>query len=395
MMPRMTATAVSSGWSKGAAVTALLLVLGGCGSEDSPEPSQAPRPPTSAADTPTADATSSAAPAPTPTGPAPGTVRPAAAEDAATGLTSPWGLAFLPDGSAMVSERDTALIRRVAADGSVSDLGEVPGVRPGGEGGLLGIAVAADVAQNPYVYAYFTASGDNRIVRMPFDGAGLGTAEVIFDGIVRNSTHNGGRMVFGPDGKLYVGTGDAQDRPLSQDTTSPNGKILRLNPDGTVPADNPFPGSAAWSIGHRNVQGLVFDEAGRLWASEFGQNTWDELNLIQRGANYGWPTVEGRAGRAGFVDPVAQWATSDASPSGVGYANGVVFMAGLRGQRLWAIPVPDGQVGTPEAYFTNEYGRLRTVSLAPDGTLWLVTSNTDGRGSPRAGDDRVLRVALR
>lgn len=370
-----------------AAAAALLLTA--CGSEDSPAPSTSPQPQGStappASPTPTAEAVA----------PAAGSVRPGAASDLATGLTSPWGLAFLPDGSALVSERDTAEIKLVRSDGSVTPVGSVPGVVPDGEGGLLGIAVASDFAQTSYVYAYFTAEDDNRIVRMPLTGGtALGAPEVVFDGIVKNSTHNGGRLVFGPDGKLYVGTGDAQDRPRSQDPDSPNGKVLRLEPDGSVPADNPFPGSPAWSIGHRNVQGLVFDEAGRLWAAEFGQNTWDELNRIERGANYGWPEVEGQVGQAGFVDPVAQWPTSDASPSGVGYADGVVFMAGLRGARLWAIPVPDGQVGTPEPFFTGQYGRLRTVALAPDGDLWLTTSNTDGRGDVRGGDDRILRVPL-
>jgi glucose/arabinose dehydrogenase len=201
-------------------------------------------------------------------------------------------------------------------------------------------------------------------------------------------------MVFGPDGKLYVGTGDASDRPTSQDPASPNGKILRLNADGSVPGDNPFSGSAAWSIGHRNVQGLAFDEAGRLWASEFGQNTWDELNLIERGANYGWPEVEGRGGGGEFVDPVAQWSTGEASPSGIAYVNGVIFMAALQGERLWVVPVPNGQVGTPEPFFVSQYGRLRTVERAPDGSLWLTTSNTDGRGDAQDGDDRILRVSL-
>jgi glucose/arabinose dehydrogenase len=314
--------------------------------------------------------------------------------DVVTGFVSPWGLAFLPDGSALVSERDTAEIKKVTVDGRVASVGTVPDVVPRGEGGLLGIAVAADFVQAPYVYAYFTAAGDNRIVRMRLDNNALSAPQVIFDGIAKAGVHNGGRIIFGPDGKLYVGTGDAGDRPVSQDPESPNGKILRLNPDGSVPSDNPFPGSPAWSIGHRNVQGLAFDEAGRLWASEFGQNTWDELNLVERGANYGWPEVEGEGGRGDFVDPVAQWPTQEASPSGIAYVDGVVFMAGLRGARLWVIPVPSGQASTPEEFYVGEYGRLRTVEPAPDGSLWLITSNTDGRGNAREGDDRILRVSL-
>ncbi len=248
--------------------------------------------------------------------------------------------------------------------------------------------------QEPWVYAYFTAADDNRIVRMRLDSGGLGPAQVVLDGIAKAGNHNGGRITFGPDGMLYVGTGDAGEQPASQDLESPNGKILRLAPDGSVPPGNPFPGSPVWSFGHRNVQGLAFDDAGRLWASEFGQNTWDELNLIQPGQNYGWPEVEGGAGAGGFVDPVAQWSTDDASPSGIALRDGVVFMAALRGARLWVIPVPDAAVGQPEPFFEGDYGRLRTAAIAADGSLWLVTSNTDGRGSPRGGDDRILRVTL-
>jgi aldose sugar dehydrogenase len=393
-MSRATHTAATAGrWLRGATALALACSLAACGQSAAPEPSRAPQPPAAATTTP-GEPTETAGAAAPPATRQPGTVRPGQATDFVTGLDVPWGVAFLPDGSALVSERDTAQIKRVGADGAVTTVGSVPGVVPRGEGGLLGIAVAGDFAQAPYVYAYFTAANDNRIVRMRLDGDALATPEVIFDGIARAGIHNGGRITFGPDGKLYVGTGDASSRPTSQDPESPNGKILRLNPDGSIPPDNPFAGSPAWSIGHRNVQGLAFDEVGRLWASEFGQNTWDELNLIERGGNYGWPTVEGRGGRGEFVDPVAQWPTDDASPSGIAYVNGVIFMAGLRGARLWVIPAPNGQVGTPEAFYAGQYGRLRTVTQAPDGSLWLTTSNTDGRGNPRNGDDRILRVSL-
>jgi aldose sugar dehydrogenase len=397
-MPAMYVVASTGRLISRVASVAVFLVLAGCTGSAEPEPTAAPQPDTTGATalpgTATPTEAPAAAPPPSPAGPAPGTVRPGRVADAVTGLDAPWGVAFLPDGAALVSERDTAQIKRVGTDGSVTPVGTVPGVVPRGEGGLLGIAVASDFAQAPYVYAYYTAADDNRITRLRLDGAALSAPEVVFDGIAKAGNHNGGRIVFGPDGKLYAGTGDASNRPISQDPNSPNGKILRLNPDGSVPGDNPFSGSPAWSIGHRNVQGLAFDEAGRLWASEFGQNTWDELNLIQRGANYGWPEVEGRGGGGEFVDPVAQWSTEEASPSGIAYVNGVIFMAGLRGERLWAIPVPNGQVGTPEPFYVEQYGRLRTVERAPDGSLWLTTSNTDGRGDPRDGDDRILRVSL-
>jgi glucose/arabinose dehydrogenase len=313
----------------------------------------------------------------------------------ADSFTSPWGLAFLPDRTALVSERDTGRIKRVTADGSVRTVGTVPGVDPGGEGGLMGLAVARDFARAPWVYAYFTATDDNRIVRMRYEGGRLGAPQMLVTGIPKAGIHNGGRLVFGPDGMLYAGTGEAGDRPLSQDRDSLGGKILRMTPDGKPPGDNPFRGSLVYSLGHRNVQGLAFDPQGRLWASEFGQRTWDELNLIQPGRNYGWPEAEGREGPDRYVQPLAQWPTDDASPSGIAIAEGSVWMAALRGARLWRIPLRGGTtVGTPAAFFSDEYGRLRTVEPAPDGSLWLITSNTDGRGSPRRGDDRILRVVL-
>lgn len=322
----------------------------------------------------------------------------------AAGLRSPWGLAFLPDGAALVSERDSARIKRLDGKGGVTNLGKVPGVRPGGEGGLLGIAVAANVAKAPFVYAYFTAREDNRIVRLRYSADGLGEPEVVLDGIPRGTVHNGGRLAFGPDGMLYAGTGEVGRTSLSQDPDSLAGKILRMTPGGKVPPDNPTEGSYVFSRGHRNVQGLAFNSAGRLFASEFGQNTFDELNLIRAGGNYGWPAVEGKAekkvDRRRFTDPIAVWRTSEASPSGIAVADGTVFMAGLRGARLWRIQIgPAGEDGVPagrdKAFFDGRFGRLRAVERAPDGSLWLVTNNTDGRGVPKPGDDRVIRLRLR
>jgi len=347
-----------------------------------PEASPSTRPATTPAPT------SAARPAQPPTPRVAGTV--------ASEFTSPWGLAFLPDRTALVSERDTGRIKRGARDGSIATVGTVPGVDAGGEGGLMGLAVAADFAEAPYVYAYFTAADDNRIVRMPYEGGRLGKPDVLVTGIPKAGIHNGGRLVFGPDGMLYAGTGEAGDRGLSQQRGSLGGKILRMTPEGKAPSDNPFRGSLVYSLGHRNVQGLAFDTQGRLWASEFGQNTWDELNLIRPGRNYGWPEVEGRGGPSSFEQPVAQWSTDEASPSGIAIAGGSVWMAGLRGARLWRIPIESASatVGSPADFFTGEYGRLRTVQVAPDGSLWLTTSNTDGRGSPRRGDDRILRLVL-
>jgi glucose/arabinose dehydrogenase len=316
---------------------------------------------------------------------------PRVANTIATGLAVPWGLAFLPDGSALVSERNTARIKRIA-NGTVTIVGTVPGVRTGGEGGLLGIAVAPTFATDRLVYAYFTSATDNRLVRMRFDTT-LGTPQNLITGIPRSTIHNGGRLAFGPDGFLYVSTGDAGNSSNAQNRSSLGGKILRVTPTGAAAPGNPTAGSRLWSLGHRNVQGLAFDSAGRLWAGEFGQNTWDELNLIRAGANYGWPTVEGRAGNPNFVDPIAQWSPAQASPSGVAFTRNTVWLASLRGQRLWGVPVLNGGPdGAPVSFLNGTHGRYRTVAPAPDGSLWLITNNTDGRGTPRASDDRIVRL---
>ena len=312
----------------------------------------------------------------------------------ARNLEVPWGLAWLPDGSALVAERDTARVVRVSADGATADAGTVAGVVPNGEGGLLGLAIPPAAGGTTTVYAYFTAADDNRIVRMPYENGRLGRATTVLTGIPNAGNHNGGRMIFGPDGKLWVGTGEAGDKPLSQDLRSLGGKILRLTPDGSVPADTPFRGSPVWSLGHRNVQGLAFDSRGRLWATEFGQNDWDELNRIERGKNYGWPAVEGKGTGGGrYVEPFVVWTTDEASPSGLAIVDDVAYVAGLRGERLWQVPL-NGDGENDVARFEDEYGRLRTVEPAPDGSLWLTTSNHDGRGDPADDDDRILRVTI-
>ncbi|MFJ9405643.1 PQQ-dependent sugar dehydrogenase [Streptomyces sp. NPDC101393] len=340
---------------------------------------------------------STASPAP----PAKGSVKVTAT--LTTGLKSPWGVAVLPGGDLLVASRDTGEIIRVAADGGKKTvLGSVPGVKPGGEGGLLGLAVSPTFGTDHLIYAYFTTETDNRIARMLYDeqrpkGVQLGQPDTVFKGIPKGQIHNGGRIAFGPDKMLYAGTGETSDTGLAQDKKSLGGKILRMTPDGEPVHGNPSADSVIYDYGHRNVQGLAWDGAKRLWASEFGQDTWDELNLIEPGKNYGWPEVEGKgsAADAGFVNPVAQWKTADASPSGIAYAKGSLWMAGLRGERLWRIPL-DGTkpVAAPQAFLNGKYGRLRTVVSAGGGVLWLVTSNTDGRGEVRGGDDRILRLKV-
>ncbi|MEV5833359.1 PQQ-dependent sugar dehydrogenase [Nocardia sp. NPDC052112] len=351
---------------------AVLLVgaVAGCGSDSSSEPSVV---------TSTAPSTPSGVP------------DLAAGQEIAQDINVPWGLAFLPDGGALVAERDTGRILRVVPGRAAEQVYEIPGVVARGEGGLLGLAVAAGYTETRYVYAYFTAAADNRIVRFRVDGQ----PEVIFAGIAKAGNHDGGRIAFGPDGMLYVGTGDAADGSRSQDPASPNGKILRLTPDGAPAPGNPTPGSPIYSLGHRNVQGLAWDRSGRLFAAEFGQNNFDELNLIEPGRNYGWPIVEGKGGTdRGFADPQVIWKPAEASPSGIAIAGDTLYAAALRGERLWTIPLRDGTLGTPQAALP-DLGRLRTVAMAPDGALWLTTSNTDGRGDVRAGDDRIIRFPAR
>ncbi|MFE6354871.1 PQQ-dependent sugar dehydrogenase [Streptomyces rochei] len=373
---------------------AALLLTAGC-SSDGGQPSGAegsPSPSSTAAQSPSGSAAEQ-------TPPAKGSVK--VVRTVATGLKSPWGLAPLPGGGLLVSSRDDATIIRVdEKTGEKTELGEVPGVAASGEGGLLGIALSPDYASDHMVYAYFTSASDNRIVRMRYDekkpsGEQLGEPDTVFRGIPKGVIHNGGRIAFGPDGMLYAGTGESGDTGLSQDKESLGGKILRMTPDGEPAPGNPFPDSVVYSYGHRNVQGLAWDDRQRLFASEFGQETWDELNAIKPGDNYGWPEAEGKGGGSGFHDPLAQWSTDEASPSGIAFAGGSVWMAGLRGERLWRVPLKGTEAAAdPQAFLEGKYGRLRTVVAAGGDRLWLVTSNTDGRGDAKGDDDRVLELRV-
>jgi glucose/arabinose dehydrogenase len=308
----------------------------------------------------------------------------------ASGLEVPWSIAFLPDGTPLVTERDSARILELKADGQTVERRKLADARPTGEGGLLGIVVSPKYANDGYVYAYYTTETDNRITRFRLDDT---PEQVLLAGIPKASNHDGGRLAFGPDGLLYATTGDAGEKDLAQDGESLAGKILRLNPDGSIPSDNPSSISPMYSKGHRNVQGLAWDEQGRLWASEFGQNTTDELNLIEPGKNYGWPDCEGRCDKEGMTNPATTWSTSDASPSGLAFWNGDLYMAALKGKRLWRIPVTAAGAGKPEALFNDTFGRLRAVTVTPDGKLWISTSNRDGRGEPKPNDDQILSIA--
>ncbi|GLZ15107.1 oxidoreductase [Actinomadura sp. NBRC 104425] len=308
-------------------------------------------------------------------------------------LRVPWAIAFLPGGDALVTERDTARLLRVTPQGRVGEIGRVPGVEPGGEGGLMGVAVSPSFTRDRLVYLYFTAASDNRVVRYRLDGA-LRDARPIVTGIPKGANHNGGRLAFGPDGMLYISTGEVYRGELAQDRDSLGGKILRVTPDGRPAPGNPF-GTRVWTLGHRNVQGMAWDDQGRMYATEFGQDRFDEVNRIEKGRNYGWPEVEGFGGRSGFTDPLLTWSTAEASPSGLAYAGGSLWAAGLRGRRLWQVPLDgSGRAGRPVARLEDRYGRLRAVVRAPDGALWVTTSNHDGRGSPRSGDDKILVIPV-
>ncbi len=315
-------------------------------------------------------------------------------ETVATGLQVPWGMDFLPDGSALVAQRPTGQVVRVRPGQQPETVAQISGVTPTSEGGLLGLAVSPSYPQDGWIYVYFTTATDNRIAR--FRLTSPQNQEPVLTGLARAAIHNGGRIAFGPDGLLYVGVGDAGQTATAQDPQSRNGKILRIRPDGSVPAGNPIAGSPVYSLGHRHVQGLAWDAQGRLYATEFGQNTWDEVNLIVAGGNYGWPTVEGRANDPRFRDPLITWTPAEASPSGATIAGNRLFVASLRGNRLWNVPLNgSGGVGTPTAELVGTYGRLRTVEYGPDGWLWVTTSNRDGRGTPAANDDRILRFPPR
>ena len=370
------------------------LFLAACGGSDS-DSDQAREPATdepstsdSPSSTPTRPSSSpsksrSATPAPS--------ARPRVIGTIAKGLDVPWGIAFLPDGSALVTERDSGRVLRVTAK-SAREVGQVGETQAAGEAGLLGVAVSPSYARDRRVFLYTTAESDNRVLRTTFENGRLGRMEPILTGIPKALNHDGGRMVFGPDRMLYVSTGEAGQPELAQDRGSLGGKILRITQDGDPAPGNPDRRSPIWTWGHRNVQGLAFDDNDNLWASEFGQDTFDELNLIEKGRNYGWPDVEGVGREPGLQDPQVTWSTDEASPSGLAFVGGRLWLGALRGERLWRVEVNGRKAGKEKGFFVGEYGRVRTVVPAPDGNLWVTTSNHDGRGEPAPQDDRILLV---
>jgi glucose/arabinose dehydrogenase len=327
-------------------------------------------------------------------GPA-GVPNPGTVTTIASGVDVAWGVVFLPDGSALFSERNTFNIFRLTAAGQKTLAGQISqAVGTGGEGGLLGLEIAPTFATDHWLYVYHTASEGNRVIRIKYENGALvqNTYQILVQGIAKSQFHNGGRLRFGPDGKLYASVGDAQTSSRAQDNSSLNGKILRINPDGSIPSDNPF-GNAVWSKGHRNPQGLDFDSQGRLWEAEFGNVIMDEVNLITKGGNYGWPSCEGTSGSCGgFIAPKTTWPTNQASPSGLTIINDYVFVATTVGQRVYRMRIDaNSNLVEQTSYFQGSFDRLRTVEVDPNGDIWLTTT-TDKDGIPN--NDRILRIKI-
>lgn len=324
----------------------------------------------------------------------------------ATRLDVPWALAFLPNGDLLVTERDgTVRMLKKSSGLQEEPLLTIGDVLEIGEGGLMGIAVHPNYPSKPYVYFYYTSgqSGitvSNRLVRYTFKNNLFTDEKILIGSIPGSSNHDGGRIKFGPDGYLYITTGDSEDPSLAQNRNSLAGKILRVTDEGKAPPDNPFAKAGGnplvYSYGHRNPQGLAWDSNGTLWETEHGRSTptgFDEINIIESGKNYGWPTIQGDETKSAMVSPVRNSGpTTTWAPSGAVFVGDSLFFSGLRGQTLYEAVIKNNQITEFKEHFKNQFGRIREVIVGPDGMLYITTSNRDGRGTPANEDDRIIRI---
>jgi glucose/arabinose dehydrogenase len=309
----------------------------------------------------------------------------------AQNLEVPWAMDFLPNGTMIFTER-VGRVNLLEDNGSVTKVADI-NVSQVTESGLLGLAVDPNFTQNRYIYLYYTHDGGvNRISRFVLDGS-LTNETILLDNIPGGPIHNGGRLKFGPDGKLYATTGEGGNANLAQDTNSTGGKILRLNPDGTVPSDNPY-GNYVYSYGNRDPQGLAWNPNGILYESEHGASMNDEINIIIKGGNYGWPIVQGNENQSGYISPLRVYTDFTLAPSGIAFYQDKLYVTGLRGSQLRVLNLSnDGKTITGEEIFINDIGRIRDV-VEHNGFLYISTSNRDGRGIPLSGDDRIIRIKL-
>lgn len=309
----------------------------------------------------------------------------------AENLDVPWAMDFLPNGTMIFTERaGTVNLLENNSTIKVADIN----VSQQTESGLLGVAVDPNFTENRYIYLYYTHDGGvNRISRFVLDGS-LENETVLLDDIPGGPIHNGGRLKFGPDGKLYATTGESGDENLAQNINSTGGKILRLNPDGTVPSDNPY-GNYVYSYGHRDPQGITWNPSnGILYESEHGDTMNDEINIIVRGGNYGWPIVQGNENQSGYVSPIRVYTDFTLAPSGIAFYQDRLYVAGLRGSQLRVLNLStDGKTVIGESVLISDLGRIRDV-VEHDGYLYISTSNRDGRGSPQSGDDKIIRIKI-
>ncbi len=315
-----------------------------------------------------------------------------AIEVIAKNLEVPWALAFLPDQTMIFTER-AGKVKILDNQGNISEINQIAEVHQAGESGLHGITVHPDFDKNHFVYLYYTYQSDsgntlNRVSRFKFEDNTLKNQQVIVDNIPGAVSHDGGRIKFGPDGFLYITTGDAQNPSLSQDRNSLAGKILRVNDEGKPAPGNPF-NTPIFSYGHRNPQGITWDNQGRLWETEHGQTATDEVNLIEAGRNFGWPEIRGDQKQTDMISPILQSADQTWAPAGAAYFKGSIFFAGLRGQTLFEVKLDTLKL---KEHFKGQFGRIREVVLGPDNMLYITTSNRDGRGSPAPDDDKIIRI---